>query len=513
MATKKASGATETKKASTVKNTAKKATTKKIEMPANEKRKILFAVSECKPFAATGGLGDVAGSLPIELAKAGLDVRVVMPLYSEITGEFRNKMKYKMNFNVGLSWRKQYCGVFELVQNGVTYYFLDNEYYFKRDGLYGHFDDGERFAFFSKAVVDFMLTYDFIPDVLHMHDWQTGLIAAYLKTLYQGNDRLHGIKLVFTIHNIEYQGKYGSQVLADLFGLPAWCKSAMEYDGCINIMKAAIVFSDIVSTVSPTYAYEILSPGFSHGLHHIIESNKGKLRGILNGIDYVSYNPVTDNALFENFSADSIDGKAKNKTELQKMLGLTVDESVPMIGVITRLVPHKGMDLVKEKIEELLTKNVQVVILGKGESVYEWAFANAEHNYPHKMKAIIGYNLDLSRKIYAASDLFLMPSQSEPCGLSQMIASRYGSVPIVRETGGLFDSIKDFGCLGGGNGYVFAAYSGDDMVYVINKALEDFRRDDWKEKVKIVMSKDFSWNKSAEEYIKMYDSLFFITLG
>lgn len=472
------------------------------------KKSVLFAVSECQPFAATGGLGDVAGSLPVQLAKQGMDVSVVMPLYLAISSEYRKNMKYIGNFYVMLAWRSQYCGVFELKQNGVTYYFIDNEYYFKREGLYGHYDEAERYAFFSKAVVEFMYKMNRVPDILHLHDWQTGLAVVYLKTWFKDHEQFKNLKTVFTIHNIEYQGKFGLEIMEDILGVPYWARSVMEYDRCVNIMKAAIVCSDIVSTVSPTYAKEILCPEFSHGLHHIIESNQGKLRGILNGIDYDRFNPETDKAIFQHYSAASANNKTLNKVALQKMLNLTVDEDVPMIGIISRLVQHKGMDLIQSKLDEILMQKVQIVLLGKGESTYEWFFTDKERSYGNKMKAIIAYNADLSSKIYAACDMFLMPSKTEPCGLSQMIASRYGAVPIVRETGGLFDSIKDFGCQSGGNGYVFANYNGNDMAFVIRKAIEDYTdKAEWAKKVKVVMNKDFSWKSSALEYIKMYDTL------
>lgn len=477
------------------------------EIAAAEKRSILFVAGESQPFAASGGLGDVIGSLPAQLVKKGLDVRVVMPLYAEIGQNWRSQMKFVKNFNVALSWRNQYCGIFQIEHRGVTYYFIDNEYYFKRDGLYGFFDDGERFAFFSKAVVELMLEINYLPDIVHAHDWQAGLVPVYLKTIYNDRDEFRRMKLVYTIHNIEYQGKFGIDIMEEVIGIPSWAKSLMDYDGCVNIMKAAIVCSDIVTTVSPTYAKEILSPQFSHGLHFIMESNKNKLRGILNGIDYESYDPEKDRALFANFTAETAEQKALNKTALQKMLNLNVDDSVPMIGIISRLVSHKGVDLIRGALEWILNEKVQVVILGKGDIMYERYFTDLEHSYGNKFKAIIAYNQDLSRKIYAASDLFLMPSKSEPCGLSQMIASRYGAVPIVRETGGLYDSIKDFGCEGGGNGYVFANYDAHDMLYVINKAIADYGSPNWMDKVKLVMKKDFSWERSAADYAEMYREL------
>ena len=462
-------------------------------------KSVLFVASEANPYLGSGGLADVIGSLPKTLAANGkYDVRVVMPLYGDISDKYRSQMRFLMNFNVPLAWRNQYCGVFSLKADGVTFYFIDNEYYFKRSGLYGFYDDGERFAYFSKAALEMMVHLDYYPEILHCHDWQTALSVVYLKTLYANRYGYDHIKALFTIHNIEYQGKYGYDCLGDLFGLPESVKPALDYDGCLNLMKGAIQFSDRFSTVSRMYANEIKNPFFAHGLQYAICENEFKLTGILNGIDETVYNPETDEKLFRNYSADDTSGKAVCKKELQKMLGLPEKDDAPLISIISRLVPAKGLDLVKCVIEELLAENVQVVILGKGEGDYEDYFRMLADRYSGKCRAIIAYNKDLASKIYSASDIFLMPSKQEPCGLSQMIACRYGAVPVVRATGGLFDSISPYNndMRNGGNGFVFGNYNAHEMLYVIKDAVYTFgNKDEWRGIMKRAMTTDFSWKK------------------
>ena len=474
-------------------------------------KSILFVASEANPYLGSGGLADVIGSLPKTLAANGkYDVRVVMPLYGDINDKYRSQMRFLMNFNVPLAWRNQYCGVFSLKADGVTFYFIDNEYYFKRSGLYGFYDDGERFAYFSKAALEMMVHLDYYPEILHCHDWQTALSVVYLKTLYANRYGYDHIKALFTIHNIEYQGKYGYDCLGDLFGLPESVKPALDYDGCLNLMKGAIQFSDRFSTVSRMYANEIKNPFFAHGLQYAICENEFKLTGILNGIDETVYNPETDEKLFRNYSADDTSGKAVCKKELQKMLGLPEKDDAPLISIISRLVPAKGLDLVKCVIEELLAENVQVVILGKGEGDYEDYFRILADRYSGKCRAIIAYNKDLASKIYSASDIFLMPSKQEPCGLSQMIACRYGAVPVVRATGGLFDSISPYNndMRNGGNGFVFGNYNAHEMLYVIKDAVYTFgNKDEWRGIMKRAMTTDFSWKKSSGEYEKLYDNM------
>ncbi len=471
-----------------------------------KKKKVLFVASESRPFIATGGLADVIGSLPKALAKdPAYDIRVILPLYSDIKPEWRRKFSFLGNFYTPLSWRNQYCGIFSVEQEGVTFYFIDNEYYFKRPGCYGYYDNGERFAFFSKSVLEALPFLDYYPDVLHCHDWQAALAAIYLKTLYADRSEYQKIKAFFTIHNIEYQGKYSCDILGDLFGLDESYLPMLEYDGCLNLMKGAIECSERVSTVSPTYAEEIKTPRYAHGLDAIIRRNENKLLGILNGIDVDSYNSATDTALFANYTPDDFSNKAVCKKELQKMLGLP-EKDVPIIAMITRLVSHKGVDLVKTVIEDALHEDIQFVLLGTGDAAYEDYFRDLGARYSAKVSTNIAFNGDLSRKIYAGSDIFLMPSVSEPCGLSQMIASRYATIPLVRETGGLFDSIKPFGA--GGNGFTFASCNAYDMLFVIHEALDAYRnKEAWGKLMYKAATTDFSWDRSAEEYKKIYTQL------
>lgn len=475
-----------------------------------EDKKIVFIASECQPFFASGGLGDVIGSLPQKIASASeASVSVLLPLYSKINPVWRNKLLYVGQMTVQLAWRKQYCGIFKYESKGVTYYFLDNEYYFKRSNFYGYFDDGERFAFFAKASLDAILFLELKPNIVHCHDWQTGLVPVYRRTHYGDNPVFTRIKFVFTIHNIEYQGIFSNDldVLEDTFGISHFDSHLLEYKGSSNIMKGAMETSHIVTTVSPTYAKEILSPEYAHGLEHEVERVKHKLVGILNGIDKHFYSPSKDRALFVNYNQKSVENKVENKVELQKMLNLPVDKTIPLIGMVSRLVSHKGLDLVKGMMEELLVEKVQIVMLGTGDIHFEGYFKDLENKFGSKLRVIIAYNPDLSRKIYGASDIFLMPSKSEPCGLAQMIASRYGTVPIVRETGGLADSIKDFN-LENGNGYTFAEYSPSALLSTVKRALSDYQdQDGWMKKVKTVMEVDFGWTKSAKEYLKMYEQV------
>lgn len=472
-----------------------------------QKRKILFVASEARPFVATGGLADVIGSLPQALASdPRYDIRVVLPMYSEIRTEVRRKMSFLGNIYVALSWRNQYCGIFKYENEGVTFYFIDNEYYFKRPGCYGYYDDGERFAFFSKSVMEILPFIGFYPDVLHCHDWQAALAAIYLKTIYCKRPEYQFIRALFTIHNIEYQGKYSLDILEDLFGISNEHQNLLEYDGCLNLMKGAIECCERFSTVSPTYANEIKTAQYAHGLQDIIRKNENKLTGILNGIDVNAYNPASDKALFANYSVENFDGKAVCKAELQKMLGLPVRD-VPVIAMISRLVSHKGLELVKAVAEDILHENVQFVLLGTGDRAYEEYFKDLGARYEGKFSANIAFNGDLSRKIYAGADIFLMPSVSEPCGLSQMIASRYATVPVVRETGGLYDSIKPYGA--GGNGFTFASCNPYDMLYVIHEALDTYKnKAAWVSLMKKAATTDFSWARSAEEYKKLYENTY-----
>ena len=479
-------------------------------------KKILFVGAEVMPFAATGGLGDVMGSLPAAIKakeKSSVDVRVVLPLYEAVSDEWRAQMKEEAVFYVQLSWRRLYCGVKSLVKDGVTYYFIDNEYYFKRDRLYGFFDDGERYAFFCKAVMEMMCHLGFYPDVLHANDWQSALSVVYLNTKYRYVDGLSNTKTVYTIHNIEYQGQYSFTILGDVFDMGPEYHALMRYDDCINLTKAAIECADVVSTVSPRYAEEIKTVEYSHKLHHVLYRNAHKLCGILNGIDYAYYNPAKDGVLAKNYDRrNSISGKTENKLALQREYGLPERADVPMLAIISRLATHKGLDLVEQVAYDIVSNNdVQFVILGKGEGRYEHFFSELERNYPDKVRALLTYNRDLSKKIYAASDIFIMPSKSEPCGLSQMIASRYGSVPVVRETGGLADSIKGYWVDNGeikGNGFTFANYYSYELADRIRAALGVYWDAPQRKKlVNKIMGTDFSWSSSAEKYMEMYDGL------
>lgn len=478
-------------------------------------RKILFVGSEAMPFAATGGLGDVLGSLPAEIKKAGgddVDVRVVIPLYTQIKDEYRRLMKEEYVYTIRLAWREQYCRITSLEKDGVIYYFIDNEYYFKREMLYGSFDDAERFAYFNMAVLSMFPCIGFFPDILHAHDWQSALSVIYAKTIFSHDPRYARMRTVFTIHNIEYQGQYDFSILGDVFALGPLERPVVEYGDCINLMKGAIVCSDIVSTVSPRYAEEIRTPQYSHGLDPILNQNAYKLRGILNGIDYVYYDPAKDPCIAKKYSAKTLKNKVQNKLALQHSLALPEREDVPLIAVVSRLAAHKGIDLISEIAYKLVSEgDVQLIILGKGDPAYEGFFRELENNFRDKVRAMIMYNRDLSKMIYASADIFLMPSRSEPCGLSQMIASRYGAIPVTRETGGLYDSIKGYWLDGDkvmGNGFTFANYNSGELLDRIYAALTLYHEKDKREAlVKKIMNTDFSWSASAKKYLEMYDEL------
>ena len=476
-------------------------------------RKILFVGAEVMPFAATGGLGDVLGSLPAALKKEyqdDIDVRVVMPLYDAVKQEWREQMKLEAVFNLQLSWRNLYCGIHSLVKDGVTYYFVDNEYYFKRGSLYGFMDEAERYAFFCKAAIEMLGIVGFYPDVLHAHDWQAALSIPYLNFQYRWRREYQNIKTVFTIHNIEYQGQFPMDVLGYVFGFDY--SDYLEYNGCVNLMKGAIEMANVVTTVSPRYAEEIRGDEYSHGLAPILNNNSHKLTGILNGIDYKYYDPANDKEIYQNFGSGELDKKVKNKTELQKALGLPVREDVPLVAIISRLASHKGLDLIREVAYGLVDNNdMQLVVLGKGEAQYENFFVDLERNRNDKVRALMMYDRDLSKRIYAACDIFLMPSKSEPCGLSQMIASRYGAMPVVRETGGLYDSIKGYWLLNGtilGNGFTFANYYSGELYERTCAAIELYHNKELYPKfAKKIMDTDFSWGTSARKYYMLYERM------
>ena len=470
--------------------------------------KVLYCTSEALPFAATGGLGDVAGSLPQALRRRLIGCRVVMPLYDDIPQELRDQMHFVTSLSVPVAWRRQYCGVFEAKAGGVIYYLIDNQYYFKRPGLYGHYDDAERFAFLSRAALEMLPAIDFKPDIIHSNDWQTAMVPVYFRLFYANNPWYQGIKTVLTIHNIQYQGKYGMELVRDVLGIPDSASQLLEYDTCVNMLKGAVECANWVTTVSPTYAKEILNSWFAYGLEGILNSRSWKLSGILNGIDNVHYDPENDATLPAPFSAEDLTGKAENKRSLQEQLGLEQEADTPLIGMVTRLVAQKGLDLVRDSFERSMTEpNAQCVLLGSGDYEYESFFREMQSRYPGRVCAYIGFVPEVSRRVYAGCDIFLMPSKSEPCGLSQMIALRYGAIPVVRETGGLKDSIQDSGD-GEGNGFTFQTYNSGDMLYALYRALEGYaNKEGWEILVRRAMACDNSWGRSANEYIRLYREL------
>ncbi|NLT17823.1 MAG: Glycogen synthase [Firmicutes bacterium ADurb.Bin080] len=472
--------------------------------------KVLYATSEAGPFIRTGGLGDVSAALPVALAEEKIEVSVVLPYYEDIPNSFKSHMRFLGATTVPLGWRRQYAGLFQYVQKGVSFFFVDNEYYFKRKGLYGHFDDGERFAFFSKAVLELIPLMKFTPDIIHCNDWQTSLIPVMLDSFYRNETVYSKIKTVQAIHNIEFQGRMDKYVIDNVFGIPEKNSPLVEYRGDANMLKGGIEASNKVVTVSPSYAAEILDPYFSYGLEFILRERQYKIIGILNGIDTELYNPETDRALFTNFSCKDPANKVKNKIALQKMIGLPENADKPMIGMVGRLTGQKGIDLVLRVIHEILSLDVQLVILGTGDWKYENAIKEMEKQYPTKLNAAISFSADMASKIYAASDLFLMPSKFEPCGLSQMIAMRYGSIPIVRETGGLRDSVEPYNPTTGlGVGFTFKTFDACDMLDAVNRAVSLYYNDKkgFETIKRNAMGKDFSWRKSAKQYINMYETL------
>ena len=485
----------------------------KEETPAirkNEKMKVLFVAGEANPFIKTGGLADVAGALPKALVEKGIDARVMIPLYLGIPQEMKNNMQYIGHCFVQLSWRSQYCGVFSYIYQGVTYYFIDNEFYFKRHGVYGHYDDGERFAFFSKAILESLKIIDFKPDIIHANDWHTALVPVFLDCFYRGDEYCKNAQTVYTIHNIEFQGQYGDGLIEDILGLNYDQSQLVRYAGCVNYMKGGIESAARVTTVSPSYANEILDPYYGYGMQDILNARKYKLSGIINGIDEEKNDPMTDKSLFKNYDINTLENKKFNKIGLQQLLGLPVKEDVPLIGMVGRLTHQKGIDLVTAVMDRILDMDVQLVILGTGDWKYENILKDMQNRYPGKLRAIINFSSDMASKIYAASDMFLMPSKFEPCGLSQMIAMRYASVPIVRLTGGLKDTVIAYNHeTGEGEGFTFLTYNASDMLYAIERAVGLYRdyKSDWKKVVLNGMKKDFSWKTIANQYIDLYKSI------
>ena len=474
--------------------------------------RILYVTGEAFPFCKTGGLADVAGSLPPALAKNGDQVAVILPLYGQIGQPWRQQMTFRRYIYVDLGWRHEYCGLFSLESRGVTWYFVDNEHYFARPRLYGEFDDGERFAFFSKAVIDLLPSLDWMPDVLHCNDWQTALVPIYLKDVATRWPEVRPIRTVFTIHNIEYQGRFGSDTVDQLFGLDrGWYDDGtLQMDGDVNLMKGAMLMADAVTTVSPTYAAQLHDPAYAEGMASVVDMVGWKMHGVVNGIDTDSYDPAADLALPHHYDAEHMAGKAACKAALQEELGLACEPDTPLIAMVTRLVGHKGLDLVQEAMDGIMATGCQFVVLGTGEWRYEDFFRQKAWQYGGRLSAQLAYSEALSRRIYAAADLFLMPSRSEPCGLSQMIAMRYGAVPIVRRTGGLADTVKS--CQVGqedGTGYLFESYDAGAMLDVIGQATGLYRGDrkGFDTVRRRGMTSDFSWGRSAAAYRHIYENL------
>ncbi|WP_294189064.1 glycogen synthase GlgA [uncultured Clostridium sp.] len=473
--------------------------------------KVLFVASEANPFIKTGGLGDVIGSLPMALKELGEEVRVVIPNYRDINKDIKTNLKYVFNFTVKVGWRVQYCGIFECEYEGVKFYLLDNEYYFKRSGLYGYYDDGEKFAFFSRAVLEFLKHIDWNPDIIHCNDWQTAMIPVLHKLEYKREEKFKHIKTVFSIHNLFFKGIFSPDVLPELFGYDydPFLNGSLEHNGSISFLKGGINYSDKVTTVSKTYAMEIKTPDYGEGLDGLLQYRGMFLEGIVNGIDYKEYNPNTDKNIYINYDIETIDNKKLNKEELQKELNLPIDKEIPMIGLVSRLTHQKGCDLIVRILGELLKEDIQVVIVGTGDYIYEESFKSFNLRYPEKISTNIRFSNELAHKVYAASDMFLMPSLFEPCGLGQLIALRYGSIPIVRETGGLKDTVIPYNeYTEEGNGFGFRNYSQDELLNTIRYSLNIFKdKNRWNKIIENSMKTDNSWEKSAKEYLRIYEEL------
>lgn len=478
-------------------------------------KKILFVSSEAVPYIKTGGLADVVGSLPKYFDRNEYDVRVMLPKYACMDAAFLPNLRFVCHFYVNLNWRKQYVGILESEYRGIHYYFVDNEFYFAGSSPYSNiYEDVEKFAYFSKAVLASLPYIDYAPDVIHCHDWQTGLVPVYLHTAFGDDNFYAGIKTVFSIHNLKFQGRWRIREVIDITGLPEQIFNDKELEsyGEANYLKGGVVYADAVTTVSPSYANEITTQEGGEGLHGLMNARKNVLYGILNGIDYDEFNPQTDPYIESNFSSKSVlSGKKANKAALQKELGLPVRESAFVIGIVSRLTEQKGFDLVSYIMDDLVSQlDVQIVILGTGESKFENVFHHFHSQYPDKVSAYIGYSEEKAHKIYASADAFLMPSLFEPCGLSQMMSMRYGTIPIVRETGGLKDTVQAYNEYENtGTGFSFCNFNADDMKYVVEYAYHVFRdkRKAWEDMMQRAMAQDFSWNKSAGEYEKLYDSL------
>ncbi len=471
--------------------------------------KVLYVASEVAPFVKTGGPADVAGSLPQALSQQGCEVSVVCPRYSQIGKEWLSKMELVETTYVQLAWRSQYCGIYRLKKDNIDYYFIDNEYYFDRKQIYGEYDDAERFAFFSHAVLDMLPIIGLYPDIINCNDWQTALVPVYFSLYYKFSSIYRKIKTVFTIHNIQYQGQFGDQITDYVLGIDRYQfdNGFLQQDGDVNMMKAAIVCSDRVTTVSETYAKEIQTPFYGFSLDPVLRWYNGKVSGIINGLDIKYYDPETDTHLFCNYGIDTLDDKKKNREGLLEMCGLKADDDTMVIGMIGRLVSQKGLDLIQSVLGEILSMNVRLIVLGTGDYGYEQMFLDAKGWAPDKLSANIMFNNDLANKIYAGADLLLMPSMFEPCGLTQMIAMRYGTLPLVRETGGLKDTVVPYNqYTGTGVGFTFSAFNAHDMLHVLQEAIDVFlhKKDAWRAMQIDGMKGDYSWTASAAKYVEVY---------
>ena len=473
---------------------------------------VLFVAAEGVPFSKTGGLADVIGALPKELQELGVNVRVVLPKYGDTPPQYEKEMELVHRFSVQLGWRNQYCGVLKLVHEGVVFYFIDNESHFKRPGTYGFFDDGERFAFFNRAVLEALPFLDFQPDVIHCHDWHAGMIPVML-TQYRNQEFFRSIKTVFTIHNLQYQGVFPKSILGDLLGL-GWEHfnvNGVEYHDQVSFMKGGLNYSNALTTVSPTYAQEIQTPFYGADLEGVLARRQSFLSGIINGIDTEEWNPQTDSHIVRNYTWRSLKRKEENKVALQEELGLTQDPGIPMLGMVTRLARQKGLDLVAHVIQEILELNLQIVVLGTGEEQFEQMFRHFAASHPDQVSANIRFENVLAHKTYAASDMFLMPSLFEPCGLGQLIAMRYGSLPIVRETGGLKDTVMPYNeVTDEGLGFSFANYNAHELLFTVQRAVhlyETEKEGAWKRTVGRAMRSDFSWEQSAKKYKELFEQV------
>ena len=474
--------------------------------------KILYVAAEAVPFAKTGGLADVAGSLPKALKADGVDVRVIMPKFGKIPEAYRNAMEHVYDGELPVAWRKKYVGLDKYELDGVTYYFVDNEEYFNREGFYGYDDDAERFSFFSRAVLDLLPAMDFWPDVIHTNDWHAGLVNVFLKLEHMGDARYERIKTVYTIHNLKYQGVFPKDVMPDVLGLDwkYFNNGDLEFYDAVNFMKGGIIYADAITTVSKTYAKEIQYPYFGEHLDGLLRSREQDLSGIVNGIDYSVYNPRTDKYIFETYDEESLDRKLDNKIALQKSLGLPERRNVPLIAIVSRLVEPKGMDLVVRMMDEILQhEEIQLVVLGTGEKRYEDWFKGLAWRYPKKVSVNIYFSNELAQRIYAGADIFLMPSKYEPCGIGQLIALRYGTIPVVRQTGGLKDTVQQYNkYTQEGNGFVFENYNAHEMMYALKRALSFYGNYEIWHKIQLnAVQADYSWKRSAKEYEALYERL------